>query len=76
MRNRAFCICKNKGGRRAADQDVYFRYTDGTIPLRPKIPSRYLYVVAVQPVLCRTCSETPKTDFHITLLILWKSVCL
>ena len=51
MRNHAFFICKNIGGSRAADQDVYFCYTDGTIPLRPKIQSRYLYAVAVQPVL-------------------------
>ena len=41
MRKPAFCICENKDadqlrGNREADQRLYFRYTDSTIPLLPK----------------------------------------
>ena len=46
VRKPAFCICKNKDadqlhGSRKADQSLYFRYIDSTIPLVPKseIPS-------------------------------------
>ena len=40
MRKPAFCICENKdadqlGGNREADQRLWFRYTDSTIPLIP-----------------------------------------
>ena len=38
VRKPAFCICENKDadelrGNREADQRLYFRYTDSTIPL-------------------------------------------
>ena len=38
MRKAAFCICENKDanqvcGKHAADQHLYFRYIDSTIPL-------------------------------------------
>ena len=40
MRKPAFCICENKDadqlrGNREADQRLYFRYSDSTIPLLP-----------------------------------------
>ena len=70
VRKPAFCICENKDadqlrGNREADQRLCFRYTDSTIPLLPKseISSLYAFSVTVQPGLCRTCSETPKTGF-------------
>ena len=59
------CIGENKDadqlrGKREADQRLCFRYSDSTIPLLPKfeISSFYPASVAVQPGLCRTCSET------------------
>ena len=41
MRKPAFCICKNKDADQlpsncAADQRLYFRYLDSTIPVLPK----------------------------------------
>ena len=41
VRKPAFCICENKDadqlrGNREADQCLYFRYTDSTIPLLSK----------------------------------------
>ena len=76
VRKPAFCICENKDadllrGNREADQRLCFRYTDSTIPLLPKseISSFYPSSVTVQPGLCRTWSETPKTGFLITRLI-------
>ena len=70
VRKPAFCICENKNadqirGNREADQRLCFHYTDSTIPLLPKyeISSLLPYFVAVQPGLCRTWSETPKTVF-------------
>ena len=75
MKKPAFCICENKGadqlrGNREADQRLCFRYTDSTISLLPKseISSLWPSVVAVQPGLCRTLSETPKTGFLRTRL--------
>ena len=68
MRKPAFCICENKDadqlrGNREADQRLCFRYTDRTIPLLPisEILSLLSSSFAVQPGLCRTRSETPKT---------------
>ena len=68
MRKPAFCICENKDadqlcGNHEADQRLCFRCTDSTIPLLPKseISSLLPSSVAVQPSLCRTWSETPKT---------------
>ena len=76
MRKPDFCICENKDadqlrGNREADQRLCFRYTDSTIPLLPKyeISSLYPSSVTVQPSLCGTWSETPKTGFLITRLI-------
>ena len=71
MRKPDFCICQNKDedqlrGYREADQRLCFCYTDySTIPLLPKseISSLKPSCVAVQPGLCRTLSETPKTGF-------------
>ena len=75
VRKPAFCICENKDadqlpGNREADQRICFRYTDSTIPLLPKteISGLLPYSVAVQPGLCRTWSETPKTGFLTTRL--------
>ena len=77
MRKPAFCICENKDadqlrGNRKADQRLCFRYTDSTIPLLSKseISSLWSSSVAVQPGLCGTWSETPKTGFLRTRLIL------
>ena len=77
VRKPDLCICENKGadqlrGNREADQRLCFRYSDSTIPLVPKseISSFWLYSVIVQPGLCRTWSETPKTGFLRTRLCL------
>ena len=75
MRKPAFCICENKDADQlrsncAADQRLCFRYLDSTTPRLPKseISSLYPSSVAVQPGLCRTRSETPKTGFLTTRL--------
>ena len=75
MSNPAFCICENKdtfqlGGNPEADQRLCFRYTDSKISLLPKydISSLQPSSVAVQPGLCGTWSETPKTGFLTTRL--------
>ena len=69
MRKLAFCICENKDadqlrGDSEADQRLCFRYIDSTIPQLPI----YEISVAVQPGLCQTWSETPKTIFLTTRL--------
>ena len=73
MRKPDFCICENKDADQlrsncTAYQRLCFRYTDSTIPLLPKseISSIYTYSVVVQPGLCQTWSETPKTGFLTT----------
>ena len=70
-------ICENKGtdqlrGIPAADQHLCFRFVDSTIPLLPKfeISSLYPSSVAVQPGLCQTWSESARTCFLVTRLIL------
>ena len=75
MRKPVFCICDNKDsdqlrGKREADQRLCFRYIDSTIPLLPKseILSFKTSSVVVQPGLCGTWSETPKTGFLATRL--------
>ena len=75
MRKPAFCIYENKDadqlrGNRKADQRLCFRYTDSTISLLSKseISSLESSSVAVQPGLCRTWSDTPKTGFLTTRL--------
>ena len=81
MRKPDFCICKNKDadqlrGYREADQRFCFRYTDRTIPVlhKSEISSIKPSFVAVQPGLCGTWSETPKTGFLTPGLILFKCV--
>ena len=76
MRKPAFCICEIKDadqlcGYREADQRLYFRYSDTTIPLLPisEIPSLYPSSGAVKPSLFRTRSENPRTGFLTTMLI-------
>ena len=76
MRKPAFCICENKDadqlrGNPEADQRLCFHYTASTIPLLSKseISSLSPSSVAVQPGLCRTWSETPKTGFLTRRLI-------
>ena len=80
MRKPAFCICENKEADQLrsncpADQRLCFRYMDGKIPLLPKskISSHWSSSVAVQPGLCQTRSETPKTGFLTTRLISCRS---
>ena len=75
VRKPAFCICENKDadqlrGNRKADQRLCFRYVDSIIPLlhKSEISSLQPSSVAVQPDLCRTWSETPKTGFLTTRL--------
>ena len=79
MRKPDFSICENKDadqlhGKRKADQHLCFRYTESTVPLLPKseISSLQPSSVAVQPGLCQTWSETPKTGLLITGLKLHK----
>ena len=76
VRKPDFCICENKDadqlrGNRIADQRLCFRYMDSTIPLlsKSKISRLEPSSVAVQPGLCRTWLETPKTGFLRTRLI-------
>ena len=75
LRKPDFCICENKDadqlrGNCEADQRLCFRYTDSTIPLLSKseISSLKASSVSVQPGLCQTWSETPKTGFLTTRL--------
>ena len=70
LRKPDFCICENKDtdqlcGNREGDQRLFFRYTDSIIPLLPKskISSPLPSSVIVQPGLCWTWSESPKTGF-------------
>ena len=60
MRKSAFAYPKTCNS--AADQCLCFQYIDSTIPLLPKskISSLWPSSVAVQPALCRTCSEIQK----------------
>ena len=75
VRKPAFCICENKDAdqlrcNHKADQRLCFRYIDSTIPLlhKSEISNLKPSSVAVQPGLCRTWSETPKTGFLTTSL--------
>ena len=77
MRKLDFYICENKDadqlrGNREADQRLCFRHTDSTIPLlsESEISSLWPYSVIAQPGLCQTWSETPKTGFLRTRLII------
>ena len=80
MRKPTFFICENEDadqlrGNREADQCLCFRYIDRVIPLLPiyEISSLLPSCVVVQSGLCGAWSETPKTGFLTTRLIL-KSV--
>ena len=77
MRKPAFCICEYKDADQlrcncAADQRLCFRFMYCAIPLlsKSKISSLWPSSVTAQPGLCRTWSETPKTGFLTTRLIL------
>ena len=81
MRKSGLCICENKDtdqlhGNGEADQRLCFRSTDSMIPLlsKSKILSLWPSSVSVQPALCGTWSETPKTGFLRTRLISQLSV--
>ena len=83
MRKPAFCICENKDADRlcsncAADQRLCFRYTDSTIHLlhKAEISSLYQSSMVVQPGLCQTWSEIPKTGFLATRLISFQEYLL
>ena len=67
VRKPVFCICENKD----ADQRLCFRNTDSAIPLlfKSEFSSSWPSSVVVQPGLCQTWSETPKTGFLTTRLI-------
>ena len=76
VRKPAFSICENKGADQlrsshAADQRLCFRLTDSTSSLLPKYEFLSInpYSVSVWTDLCRTVSETPKTNFLMTRLI-------
>ena len=71
----AFCTCENKVadqlcGNRTDDRHLCFRYMDSTVltPLLSKSENSSLLPssVTVQPGLCGTWSETPKTGFLTT----------
>ena len=75
MRKSAFLQMRKQRRRsasREADQRLYFRYTESTIPLlyESEISSLKPSSVVVQLGLCQTWSETPKTDFPTTRLVL------
>ena len=76
MRKPDFCICENKDadqlrGNHEADQRLCFRYSDSMILLlsKSKISRLEPSSGVVQPGLCGTWSETPKTGFLRTRLI-------
>ena len=78
MSKPAFYICENKGADQlprdqAADQHFCFHYIDSTIPLLPKSEILKLKPssVVIQPGVCRTWSETPKTGFLMTQLAMF-----
>ena len=57
---------------RAADQHLHFRYIHVVSTISPLLKSEIsslLSSVVVQPGLCRTWSETPKTGFLVMWLI-------
>ena len=67
MRKPAFCFCKNKDADQlcsncTADQHLYFRYTDSTIPLLHifKISSILLSCVILYRLVCVGSGQNPK----------------
>ena len=82
MKKTVFCICENKDteqlrGNYEADQRLCFPYMESVIPLlaKSKISCHQLSSVVVQPGLCQTWSENPKTGFLTTRLklCLWQN---
>ena len=78
VRKPAFCICENKDadqlrGNRVADQRLFFRYTDSTIPYLSKseISSFKPSSVAVQPGFYRTWSKNPEDRFSQNEALIW-----
>ena len=78
MRKPAFCICGNEDAdqlrcNREADQRLCSRYIDSmhvlSILSKYEISSLQPSCVVVEPGLCGTWSETPKTGFFKTRLI-------
>ena len=71
MRKPAFCICENKDAdqlrvNREADQRLCFRYIDRTSLYFLNLQNfKPLSSVSLQPGLCQTWSETPKSGFLI-----------
>ena len=82
MRKPDFCICESNGADKlcnncTADQRFCFRYSDSLIPLLhiAKRSNVYPAPVTVQADLCRNWSETPKTGFLASrLIILWPKI--
>ena len=77
VRKPDFCLCENKGADQLrsnceADQRLCFRHSDSTISLLPKseISSFLPFSETAQTGLCRTWSETPKTGFLASWLIM------
>ena len=83
MRKPFFHICENKDadqlcGNREADQRLCFRYIHSTIPLLSKYKFLSLWpsCVVVEPGLCQTWSETPKTGFLTKEAHIFLAVCV
>ena len=60
---------------RTADQRLCFRYIDITAPIR-NFKHQTIFYMAVQPGLCLTWSENPKTCFVVTWLIYQSGVII
>ena len=78
MRKPDFCLWENKGTGQLrsnceADQLLCFHFMDSTISLllKSEISSFQPASVTVQVVLCQTWSETPKTGFLASRLIIY-----
>ena len=77
MRKPAFCICENKDadqlrGNREADQCLFFRYIDSTIPLsflNPKFQASSHLMWLYSPVCVGPGQKPPKTGFLTMRLI-------
>ena len=73
MRKPAVCISENKGAdqlhvKRAADQCLYFRYLDSTIPLLLKSTIQSLYLnsyMAIQSGVCVRPGQKPRRQVFL-----------
>ena len=82
MRKAAVCIYAKTGtdrdhlrDKRAADQRLCFRYINSVLTAlhKSEISSLLSSYVTLEPGLCRTSSESPKTAFLMTRLIsIWR----